>query len=914
MMDLSPLAQAILVYAVLAVGVLATLLTGFAQVRALRAGEGDRSALAGRRGVLAASAGMGSVAGSLLALEVGGPGAIGWMWIATLLGMGVIYAEVMLAVRLRERGASGRLEAASTHVLARAGGKPLALVLALSTVLAIVGFVLQIDSIASDMLPVAIVGVVVMTALVVFVVWQLWRSNGGKPHALLFGLLLMLFAVAAGSLLQTQQAGVLLGTLGGDRWVTAMVLVGATAAGVMVPKLRGFVIALGPVAVGLYVTALIWVILRSPGDVGGALNQMALGIAGSGDALLGGAAGGGVLVAMQAGFLRATLATEAGLGSVGFTRELDRARSPERAAASAMLAPLIAGVLIPTMTALAAMTATPWVGQRIDEPGERRAGADEREASPREQLELAGVLSKGEVDKLKPEDLQRVVALWAPLERPMSRGTAASLQTGQTVVLPVDAVVDEPETKPATKPDEAVTEEPVGPGLRRDFVYPMLMRASPRGTKIPHRPGENQILMTGTEEAVAVREVVFHDLDPKRSQYSAYDLRIAVDNVPIVRNGVEGLKITPASPEYDFDRLARRYDGPYVVFGDYFFPGRVVRMFQTEWGPHDALVETVVKEKHQLSLRTTVPTASWRGPYLDEGEPRPPLAMVAKPDFMAPVGARVSMAYRSPSRGLAIGFMQPNGELQTPPWRFLERTTHAILRHVDDPTKDLRVPVEVRFVDGVLRFRSGDTSIVDFATWERWAEYTGPFLDAPAYEFEAEVHTGTRFPASAGYLQRIGQERKALVGPFSERRTLVAVHPDGEPRGPAGELYDPHPAEVAPFMDGPWVTGEGVARLGLATRLWMVRGADLLLAVGILLLALTSMITWASNGARAADQVFGRGGGLGFYLVFLLAGLAGAALDLFAILRVVDSLMIGLVVLFGVGLLTVLVRERQAGS
>jgi hypothetical protein len=85
------------------------------------------------------------------------------------------------------------------------------------------------------------------------------------------------------------------------------------------------------------------------------------------------------------------------------------------------------------------MTTTPWVGQRIDEPAERRPAADEHEASPSELDELARALArpgtKPSVDALLVEDRKRVVALWAPLERPQSRGTAASLQTGQTVVL-----------------------------------------------------------------------------------------------------------------------------------------------------------------------------------------------------------------------------------------------------------------------------------------------------------------------------------------------------------------------------------------------------------------------------------------------------------------------------------------------
>jgi Na+/alanine symporter len=902
MSDMTPLAQAILVYAVMALGVLATLLTGIAQLQAFRGSQGDRAALAGRRGLLAASTGMGSISGALLALEIGGPGAIGWMWIASLLGMGVVYAEVLLAVRHRARAASGRgLEAASTHVLAQVGGRPLALIVVVALVAVCAALVPVFGTLSTDMMIIGGLGVAVLVGLGVVAIKGLWRSDSGKPHAMLYGLVVMVFALAAGSLLQTQQAGELLASLGGDRWLTVGVLVLAATAGLALPKLRGFVIALAPVAVGLYAIATLWIVLRSSGDVAGALNLIALGIAGMDtQGLVGGAAGGGVLLAMQTGFLRATLASEAGLGSAGFMHELDRARSPERAAASAMLAPLIAGVLVPTLTALVAMTATPWVGQRIDEPAERRPSADQREAGPAELDELAAALSEGRVDALRADDRKRVVAQWAPLELPQSRGTAASLQTGQTVVLPEDAGID------ADAPADA-------PGLRRDWVYPMVMRGSPRGMKVPLAPDTNEILMTSSPETDVVRELVFRDRDTERAQYHAYDLRVAVDNEPVERNGVAGRRLTPSDPNVDLQMLARHYDGPYMVFGDYYFQGRVVRMFQSDWGLHDAVVEAVQKGRTQLSLRTTIPTSSWRGPYLDEGEPRPPVAMLAKQGFDAPVGARLELAYRSPERGLDVGFMQANGELQTPPWRFLTRTTHAVLRHVSDPSKDLRVKVDMRVSGGTLRFRSAQPEIVDFSTWERWAEYEGPYLDAPDYAFEAEVHTGTRFPASTAYLQRSGEARKSLVGAFAERRTLVAVHPDLEPRGPAGELYDPHPAEVAPFMVGPYVSGSGVERLGFATKITSTRGADLLLAVAVLLLALTTMITWGGDGARAAGQVFGRGAGLGFALVFLLVGLGGAALELRPILRLVDHLMIPLVVLHGSGLVVLLVRGRAKG-
>src|SRR5690606_7641551 len=264
MTDPSLVVQAILVYTVLAVGVLATVLTGCAQLRLFSSAWklGPNAALV-RRGFLAASVGMGSVGGSILALELGGPGAIGWMWIASLLGMALVYADVLFAVRFRR-------DRRAATVFAFADGIP----------------------------------------------------KIGKPLAHVYGLVLLVFALAAGAMLQTQQSSALLATVGGNHWMVAGFLVFAAAIGMIVPKLRTFVAALGPVAVMLYVVALLWVLARAPGSVGGALSMIVSGMAtGEGSTLAGGATG--LLVALQVGFLRATLATEAGLGSAGFTPEAD---------------------------------------------------------------------------------------------------------------------------------------------------------------------------------------------------------------------------------------------------------------------------------------------------------------------------------------------------------------------------------------------------------------------------------------------------------------------------------------------------------------------------------------------------------------------------------------------------------------
>ena len=56
---------------------------------------------------LAATVGTGNIAGVAGAIAIGGPGAVFWMWVSALLGMGTKFAEVTLAVRFRERNTKG---------------------------------------------------------------------------------------------------------------------------------------------------------------------------------------------------------------------------------------------------------------------------------------------------------------------------------------------------------------------------------------------------------------------------------------------------------------------------------------------------------------------------------------------------------------------------------------------------------------------------------------------------------------------------------------------------------------------------------------------------------------------------------------------------------------------------------------
>ena len=56
---------------------------------------------------LGGTVGTGNVAGVTLAIAVGGPGVLFWMWVSAFLGMATKYSEVLLAVKFRERNENG---------------------------------------------------------------------------------------------------------------------------------------------------------------------------------------------------------------------------------------------------------------------------------------------------------------------------------------------------------------------------------------------------------------------------------------------------------------------------------------------------------------------------------------------------------------------------------------------------------------------------------------------------------------------------------------------------------------------------------------------------------------------------------------------------------------------------------------
>ena len=110
---------------------------------------------------LAGTIGTGNIAGVAGAVALGGPGAVFWMWCSALLGMATKFAEVTLAVRYRERGASGEWVGGPMYTIKNGLGKRwvwLAYVYAVFGVLAVFGTgnATQVNTICSSVDSVAV--------------------------------------------------------------------------------------------------------------------------------------------------------------------------------------------------------------------------------------------------------------------------------------------------------------------------------------------------------------------------------------------------------------------------------------------------------------------------------------------------------------------------------------------------------------------------------------------------------------------------------------------------------------------------------------------------------------------------------------------------------------------------------------
>lgn len=125
-----------LVYMLLGAGLFFTITTGFVQFRLF--GRSIKEMLGGRKqgddphGItpfqafvtgLASRVGVGNIAGVAIAIKLGGPGAVFWMWITAIFGMATKYGEGVLAVKYRVTNSKGEMSGGPMYYIENGLGK-----------------------------------------------------------------------------------------------------------------------------------------------------------------------------------------------------------------------------------------------------------------------------------------------------------------------------------------------------------------------------------------------------------------------------------------------------------------------------------------------------------------------------------------------------------------------------------------------------------------------------------------------------------------------------------------------------------------------------------------------------------------------------------------------------------------------
>lgn len=783
-----------------ALGVLGLVLTGVTLFRPIWGIAPGAMAMQERATAAAGLSGLAGIVGGALALTLGGPTSLTWMWLGTATSLGLVYAEV----RIRQAGQQDRPDQPAQSAPSQSESESMFSHLrelvprwAALPAIWIIGALMVTAAFATIvMLPAQQIGSAVV------------RFSLAEPIVVGLG-----FAICT--------AGALLG-----RRVASLRLLG-----------RINVLAI----VGFVVVCLVSLALSD--DVGEAFGALmgngSLDQAGQGDVhvVFGGFVGGSVAGIVQAAAVRTVVANQLGLGL--YAAAAPRSKE-QRAAFAALAIPVINTVVLSTLTAVTILAAG---------------------VSPREELDHRSTDGQPEMYFL---------------ERAHSIGASASLDYGQIVKLPEDS--------------------PLEP-LHR---YPMFFRANPRGGRAAtlHKEG-NWIDIPAWQIAENIDTIIFRNADPEKAKLAMYDRRIPARREEIPdRYGNVFYRFHPADPEVDLRRLSLRMVGPFLNIGDFAFEGTVASASNPRTGEYLAMFE----QRDETAapnpvLRNIVADLEYRGPYFaGEDMSRPPMAFAAIEGLDLPLGHEVDLRFAAPRRGLAIGSLNPLGELVTPAWTHLARTESAVLRHREDPDLDLEVRVNHELGDdGFLRFTSAQPEIVDFGQVQRrgMKDYSGPYLLVPEVIEPAVVRKGSRLPVE-----------------FEDRLALVPLHPLPEPEGGSGELYRPHPKELIDAgMLGPFRAQDGLTLTASAFRSTLGRFGSLL---GLLLFAAMALATLAVGSmlaGRVARDAFGRGGGLGF-AVTAIVGIAAAPLaDTARLLSVVDPLACmgliagGLLLLAGIGVL-----------
>ncbi|WP_372759563.1 alanine/glycine:cation symporter family protein [Litorivivens sp.] len=261
---------------------------------------------------LSGTLGMGNVAGVAIAIAMGGPGAIFWMWMSALLGIATKFYTCSLAVMFRGKDSLGEWQGGPMYVVREGLGprwRPLAYFFALAGLFGTMP-VFQVNQLVQ-------------------VLRDTIAVPAGLPSEAYF-----LFELTLGLLLALVVIVVALGQL---------------------PRLARVTAVMVPLMVAGYLLLTFAVLIMHLEAVPAAFRLIIS------DAFSGEAAAGGVLGAVIiTGFRRAAFSNEAGIGTEAMAHGAARTAEPVREGLVAMLGPVIDTLIVCTCTALVILISGVW--------------------------------------------------------------------------------------------------------------------------------------------------------------------------------------------------------------------------------------------------------------------------------------------------------------------------------------------------------------------------------------------------------------------------------------------------------------------------------------------------------------------------------------------------------------------------
>jgi AGCS family alanine or glycine:cation symporter len=224
--------------------------------------------------------GIGSVVGIVTAVQIGGPGALFWVWVAALFGSLIKYSEVFLGLKHRVARPNGGFDGGPMFFLAKA--------------------------FKNRFIPIIVAFILCLYGIEIYqfsVITSTIESNWDVNHYLAIGLLLLL---------------VLYATLGGVKRVSRICS------------------SLMPFFMIIYILMSFWVILNNVTFIPSVL-VMVVKSAFTGHAAIGGFAGSSALLAIQHGMARLSYSADLGIGYDSIIHSESSTTMPERQARLAVL-------------------------------------------------------------------------------------------------------------------------------------------------------------------------------------------------------------------------------------------------------------------------------------------------------------------------------------------------------------------------------------------------------------------------------------------------------------------------------------------------------------------------------------------------------------------------------------------------